>query len=319
VRWPRLYVLAPLLVLLAIYWVFALSSSLNIGHRHLLPMYPPLFILAGAAAAWSEAPPMRAATHTSKKNSGKPATVPAVGRGAFLAARALVVGAVALAVAEAVWMWPDYLAYFNVLAGGPRHGYRHLIDSSLDWGQDLNGLERWLERHPDEAGNRERVYLSYFGVARPEYYGIDAQRLPSYLSPRWSPHVPVPLTGGLYAISATMLQSVYLAQFPGRWNKDYEERYQELRPVIALFQKAAAGSSVAQKLPDPLSREMQNAFKAYEILRFSRLMSFLRSREPDDEVGYTIMIYRVSDADVTLALEGFPRELLGAPEGKRSK
>ena len=38
---------------------------------------------------------------------------------------------------------PHYLAYFNTVSGGPAHGSEHLIDSNLDWGQDLVGLKRW--------------------------------------------------------------------------------------------------------------------------------------------------------------------------------
>ncbi len=114
-----LYQVSPLLVLLAVYWIASLASHLNIGQRHLLPTYPPMFILAGAAVCWFQ-----------------PGTLRRV--------RWLIVGCLALSAAEAIWIWPDYLAYFNLLAGGPSNGYRHLVDSSLDWGQDLKELRRWL-------------------------------------------------------------------------------------------------------------------------------------------------------------------------------
>ena len=47
---------------------------------------------------------------------------------------------------ESIKVAPDFLAYFNELAGGPANGYRHLVDSSLDWGQDLPKLKEWLVR-----------------------------------------------------------------------------------------------------------------------------------------------------------------------------
>ena len=50
-----LYAGTPLLALVYVYWVFSLSSSLNIGHRHLLPTYPALCILAGGAVYWIQA------------------------------------------------------------------------------------------------------------------------------------------------------------------------------------------------------------------------------------------------------------------------
>ena len=132
VRWPRLSAASPLLTLVAVYWAFALASNLNIGHRHLLPTYPPLFILAGAAVLWFAAPSLQMVPVN--KNGGK-----ATGRHhrarrscwpAPFYRRALV-----MMSAGSIWIWPDYLTYFNLFAGGPRYGYRHLVDSSLDWGQ----------------------------------------------------------------------------------------------------------------------------------------------------------------------------------------
>ena len=217
---------------------------------------------------WFATPPLGAATQEAKKSRGKPATMPAVGANVLLAVRIVVTAALAASAVEAMWMWPDYLAYFNVLAGGPRNGYRHLVDSSLDWGQDLPGLKHWLDDHPEDSRDPKRVYLSYFGMASPDYYGIEAQRLLSFF-PRWTPHVPVGLTGGLYAISASMLQSVYMINFPGRWNAEYEKRYQDLRPLILQYEHAAANPTLAQQLPDPALPDVQNAFKAYESLRLA--------------------------------------------------
>jgi len=71
----------------------------------------------------------------------------------------------------------DYLAYFNQVAAGPKNGYKHLVDSSLDWGQDLPALRSWLAQNPDRFGTGQR-YLAYFGTALPEWYGIKATSLP---------------------------------------------------------------------------------------------------------------------------------------------
>ena len=58
---------------------------------------------------------------------------------------------------------PHYLAYFNWVSGGPDRGSEHLIDSNLDWGQDLVTLDRWLRaNHPGR-----RVGLAYFGQINP--------------------------------------------------------------------------------------------------------------------------------------------------------
>ena len=135
------YATAPLWALLGVYWAASLSANINIGHRHLLPVYPPVLVLAGAAGWWL------------RKGA------PAVGR--WIAAALL-----AALPAEALLAWPDYLAYFNQLAGGTANGYKHLVDSSLDWGQDLPGLKRWLQRR-DLTHGKTPAYFAYFGAADP--------------------------------------------------------------------------------------------------------------------------------------------------------
>jgi 4-amino-4-deoxy-L-arabinose transferase-like glycosyltransferase len=311
----RFYALAPLIVLFVVYWGVALRSNLNIGHRHLLPTYPPLFILAGAAAIWFRSPRARPGIARKKDQQVVEATSAAtLSRRTRATMQWAVIGTLALAAIEALWCWPHYLAYFNILAGGPRNGYRLLVDSSLDWGQDLKELRRWLDRHPDDARDPTRVYLSYFGNSNSVYYGIAAQELPCYF-PRWMPHIPQPLTGGLYCISATMLQAVYLAPYNGRWNQEYEARYQELRQVVLPYQRGSTDPDVRASMQKSAAQpEMQKTFRMYELLRFGRLCSCLRQRDPDAQPGYGMLIYRLTDADVAQALEGDPCELLAAPE-----
>jgi hypothetical protein len=303
-----LYHLSPLLVLFVVYWAFSLTSHLNIGHRHLLPTYPAMMILSGAAVWWFKGP----------RGSGNVIAMDAppetTNRGpAVFAARAAVAASLVGLVVECCWIWPDYLAYFNVVAGGPRHGYRHLGDSSLDWSQDLKPLGHWLDRHPDDARDPDRLYFAFFGGVPIEHYGIHARRLPSFPD-RWQPHVPEDLTGGTYLISATMLQCFQLSP-PGRWNVGYEASYQDARRDVATFQRLNENATGRQQLESiaPMD-DWYKLFHLYERLRFSRLASYLRSREPDDEIGYSILVYRLSDEDLAQALEGPPVENLAEPE-----
>ena len=57
---------------------------------------------------------------------------------------------------------PHYLAYFNESVGGPANGYKHLVDSSLDWGQDLPELKAWTNRLPYDETRPANFYLAYF-------------------------------------------------------------------------------------------------------------------------------------------------------------
>ena len=67
---------------------------------------------------------------------------------------------------------PDYLAYFNAAVGGPEQGHRYLLESNLDWGQDLSTLARYLATR----GNPP-LHLAYFGRETPDSYGMRARPL----------------------------------------------------------------------------------------------------------------------------------------------
>ena len=274
--------LAPLLALQLVYWSAAVQGNLNIGHRHLLPALPALFILAGGAASWL--------------------------RSRRWILRALVPALLVGLVVESVSVRPHYLAFFNAAVGGPANGHRWLVDSSLDWGQDLPGLARWLER--EEA---ERVYLSYFGSADPGWYGIASRPLPSFLRPS-DTRLQV-LRAGTYCVSATMLQGVY-SPFPGRWNESFEARWQRIAPLAGRYLRTASDPAARRALV----AERGEAFwletlEAFVWLRFGRLCAFLRQRPADHSVGHSILVWRLGEADLRRALEGPPAELEPAGSG----
>jgi hypothetical protein len=173
----------PPLVFIAI----SLRSNLNLGYRYLLPALPYLYVLAGRMGQWI-----------------------ADGLAALTGPRrALLAAATAALIGWSAWsglaIYPHYLAYFNEWAGGPDEGWRILVDSNLDWGQDLKGLKRWMD-----GNGVERVKLGYVGEAYPAYYGIEFDPLPSWPD-RWQhplyhdlyPPDPAP---GVYAISANLIQ-----------------------------------------------------------------------------------------------------------------
>jgi hypothetical protein len=269
-----LYRTAPLWLMLAVYWAAVLTSRINIGHRHLLPVYPPLFILAGAAAGLM--------AHRRRIVRW---IVPALG---------------ALMAAVSLSAFPNYLAFFNLLAGGSSHGYRHLVDSSLDWGQDLIGLERWLDRN---AGNQP-VYVSYFGFAPPRYYGVNGLALPSDgILSFGDRHIGLSkLTSGIYCISATRLQQVYPPDLQ-EWTAAKDSVYRRLLPAVQevaslpVTDQAALSRMVNTKGP-----AFRADFDAFQQYRFAKLCAYLRRREPDAQVGHSILIYRLTGDDLERAL-----------------
>ncbi|MGO9587390.1 MAG: hypothetical protein ACLP2Y_14440 [Limisphaerales bacterium] len=188
--------LAPIFLLapVGLYFLVAMTSHLNLGVRHLLPIYPFLYVLAGGLVL--EMDRWR--------------------RAARIVALLAMVGAIAVSSRIVFFpahglKWqtvaPHYLAYFNELAGGPANGFKELADSNLDWGQDLKNLKLWLVAHDI----KEPIYLCYFGMADPRFYQIAHYNMPGgcLFEPQLGFDVLKP--GGLIAISATNLQGVYLS------------------------------------------------------------------------------------------------------------
>jgi hypothetical protein len=128
------------------YFVGYSLTADNLGVRYLIPCFPLFFVFAGrvGAAAARAGPTARAAL-----------------------AGLLVWQAVAFA-----GIWPDHLAYFNEIAGGPSDGYRWLDDSNLDWGQGLIQLRDHLRRNPEGE-----FRFCYFGSGEPAHYGIRGTRV----------------------------------------------------------------------------------------------------------------------------------------------
>lgn len=284
----RIYPLTPLLALVAVYWLAAIGSTLNIGHRHLLPTYPAVFILLGSLARLT--------------------------RSHHFLLRVLPWSLLTLVAVESLIAWPDYLSYFNPTIGGRNNAYRHVVDSSLDWGQDLYKLRTWMrERRTADVGP---VYLSYFGSALPSAHGIDAIPLPSYYHIWREPRVPIELKPGWYCISATILQGLYQEPW-GPWDAAKETEYQQIRPIVEAFRREHAGQPDRDALASAVSASLPASMPAmgwvalcgrYEWLRVGRLCATLRKREPDTRAGASILIYRVSAEELHAALDGPPPE-----------
>jgi hypothetical protein len=174
------------------------------------------------------------------------------------------------------------------------------VDSSLDWGQELPGLKAWLERH--NAAPTRPVFLSYFGTGSLDYYGIRGIRLPQFYRPNEIEPWYRP-TGGLYCISATMLQQVY-SPVRGAWTLELEKEYQDARLKEPLFREYWRNPSTRREvIATGAAIAFERTWQRYDLLRFARLGHYLRARRPDDMVGYSILIYRLSDAEITAALD----------------
>jgi len=143
---------APLVWLLAIVVLLAMSitSRLNLGQRYLLTLYPLLFLFTiDQFWRWFQ------------------------NKGSLITLFCFV--CFGFQIVSITSVQPHYLSYFNDSVGGPAEGRFYLLDSNLDWGQDLPALKEKLAELPEKE--REQCLLYYFGTARPEAYSLTALSL----------------------------------------------------------------------------------------------------------------------------------------------
>ena len=142
--------LAFLLIPMAVYLGIAMTSGMNIGARHMLPVYTLAMILAGAGVV------------AMSRYSRKWAWVCGV--------------LVAFHVVSALTVFPNYIAYANEAWGGPKNVHNLLSDANADWAQQLIQVKKWQDRNPNEE-----CWFAYFAhpEVNPEVYGIRCHHLPT--------------------------------------------------------------------------------------------------------------------------------------------
>ncbi len=187
------------LVLLPGLALFALvSSQTGFNHhlRYVLPTLPFLFTWMGRLAeglAWEK-----------------------TRLGALFVAVALLAS-----IGSSLRAYPHSTSYFNELAGGPMNGHAHLVDSNIDWGQDLLELKRWLDQHPES----KPLGLAYFGGIDPRAGGIEFALPPrgvtapvDLVRPEAASLGPRP---GWYAVSVTLLRGYRFGVPDGKGGMHY--------------------------------------------------------------------------------------------------
>jgi hypothetical protein len=231
----------PLVVLFSMSFL----TDINLGLRYVLAILPFVFIAAGKVVPWI----------FSVKGPARQVT-------------GLIAGAaLGLAITASLLIHPSYLAYFNWAAGGPDRVPARLIDSNLDWGQDLFGLKRWCR----ENIPGERIGLAYFGQINPSIFALRGEPLRWFLppvrprttfpmDPAFVPELVGParrLEPGYYAVSVTLLYGL-----PWRFY-------------------------------DPAPLALLPAWHASEFGAFT----YFRDLTPIKTIGHSINIYRLSSDD----------------------
>lgn len=106
-----------------IYFITSMTTKLDIGVRHIMIIYPFIYLSIGRLAK----------IYLKNKMLN-------------LFARLVIIGLIFWAIAESIYYYPNDIAYFNQVAGGPQNGYQHLSDSNVDWGQDLGKINAYMNK-----------------------------------------------------------------------------------------------------------------------------------------------------------------------------
>jgi 4-amino-4-deoxy-L-arabinose transferase-like glycosyltransferase len=183
---------------IALYVFTSITGRLNIGLRHLLPIFPFMYILISVGIF----------RFLRKKHS--------FFKHAIHFTLSMIVS---ILIFGTIHAYPYYTSYFNSLAGGPYQGYRFVTDSNADWGQDLKRLRSFLYAHPEIS----KIKIDYFGMADLDYY------LAGRYEKWWASKRPI--EPGWYAISALFLQEGIYDK-----KKSNDESYRWLKNKKPLYQ-----------------------------------------------------------------------------------
>jgi hypothetical protein len=272
-RATELVLLAPPLVLVL---VLSFLSDINLGVRYVLPALPFWLVAVSRVGACLAPRPGRGGAGGSKTRWRRWLTAGTV---------------LALAInAAALRHHPHHLAYFNELAGGPAGGDRYLVDSNLDWGQDLLGLQAWMKRNrPGET-----VGLAYFGNVDPAILAAEGRPLAFTLAPpRRLEDTTMDFVGRRSRLNRIDPRR-FQAEMKTRGETDVRAAMfrmlgHRVGPHPGLF---AVSANFVHGLPFRLFDEEGNAWRVG-----NHAYSYFSRFPPIARVGYSIYIYEIGSAE----------------------
>jgi hypothetical protein len=213
------FALSASLIFIAVYWLLSIKSPLNIGIRHVMPTYPFIYLLVSREIVrwlhFSSYPEPRNLYEWLAEFYGRYVK--------NLPKYILITFLFLWLILSTIASFPNYLSYYNELGGGTKNGFKYIVDSNYDWGQDLKRLQNFVQKN-----KIEKIAVDYFGGGSPSYY------LGAKFEPWWSAKgKPDPAKGDpkWFALSATLRQGAFGQPVKGLlrrpedsylWLNDYE-------------------------------------------------------------------------------------------------
>jgi len=215
-----------MIFLIISYWFYTMKGNLNIGLRHILPTLPFIYILTSAEIKkwFYSRKPISANSQIAKAISSFIFETKNLGK--YFILFSLIIWY----FLETIFVAPCFISYFNEFAGGPENGYKYVVDSNLDWGQDLKRLANFVEKE-----KIKNIKVDYFGWADPSYYL--GSKYQWWTSSKGKPQ-------GYFALSLTFLQGAKGKLVKGekrrpqdeyRWLKDPYHPYARVGHSIFVY------------------------------------------------------------------------------------
>ena len=255
-----------------VFMAFAVTGGMNIGVRHILPVYVFLSVPI-AGASWS----------LMQRN------------------RSWIYAVVALLVFQAgsvLHAYPAYISYTNEVFGGPANSYKYVSDSSSEWGQQLNAVRRYVK-----ARGIKNCWFAYFNQAMMDFRSFGIPCTPLLTAEYQTPDTP-PAIDGTVLISAAVLSGFETGTGPlnpyGQFQKlkpaaviDYGvfvyDGHFEIPLAAALRHVQKAGGLLSGKnAPDALSEARQAGALAPDSAAVNDMLGQAAeaSGQPDDAARY---------------------------------
>lgn len=263
---------------------FCIQSNLNIGHRHMLPVYAFLFVWIGGVVPFLQ--------------QFRRAYVPLI---------AVVLGHSVLATS----VFPAYLSYFNFIVGGSKQGYYYFADSSYDWGQEMYVLSQWERLRTLQEGEGEELQYALFAPMHINYYNLTGSVIFQFGASFPAGMVFPPLQPGLVAATATIVSGPYFFTSTMAWSDRDEHYYWLTRSRVAEAVEAGGTDTEAWRAHLLQYPEIPwtDLFQMYSRLRVKRFLSLAREEgELVARPADTIFVWRVSEDLLAKA------EMLDEPE-----